>query len=230
MINIESLKNAEYVTEGTFVETYGYYTKGDGGSAKYKVREIINTDVIDDEKLLALNDENLVAELMLEDSLTPEQIGAKGDGTTDDSTKILHAMQIATEYQVPLQLVGKYKIDDDIEFTTGVLVVRGSKAQVPTLIDERSTGGSNLIFGESGYISTNGVANITFENIGFTGVEKGTGKAIVLKSFKNKILNCSFNSFDIAISTEDGTNWTGENQIVNCDFTATNKCIVFVSE
>ena len=121
---------------------------------------------------------------------------------------------------------GKYKIDDEIEFTTGALVVRGSKAQVPTLIDERNVNGSNLIFGEDGYISTNGVANITFENIGFTGVEKGTGKAIVLKSFKNKILNCSFNSFDIAISTEDGTNWTGENQIVNCDFTAINKCIV----
>ena len=224
--NIESLKNAEYVTEGTFVETYGYYTKGDGGSAKYKVREIINTDVIDNEKILALNDENLVAELMLEDSLTPEQIGAKGDGTTDDSTKILHAMQIATEYKVPLQLVGQYVIDSSIEFTTGALVVRGSKAQVPTLIAEVSSNQSNLIFGENGKIETNGVANVTFENIAMTGTAKGTGKAIVLKSFKNKIINCSFNSFDIAISTEEGTNWTGENQIVNCNFTNINKCIV----
>ena len=224
--NINDLKNADYINEGTFVETYGYYEKGDGGSAKYKVREIINTDVIDNEKLLALDNENLVAELMLEDSLTPEQIGAKGDGSTDDSTKILHAMQIATEYKVPLQLVGQYKIDSAITFTTGALVMRGSKAQVPTLIAEVSSNQSNLIFGENGSITINGVANVTFENIAMTGSAKGTGKAIILRAFKNKIINCSFNSFDIVISTEQGTNWTGENQIVNCTFTNVNKCIV----
>ena len=223
---VTAMKQATNLIDGSFVKTYGYTTLNDKGGAFYKVREVTNQDTVDEELLIALQDTNLVAELVIEDSLVPEQIGAVGDGTTDTTEKFNHAMNIATNYKVPLQLVGRYKINNTIDFRTGVLVIRGSKAQVPTLIDEVSSNSSNLIFGENGKIEINGVANITFENIAMTGVAKGTGKAIVLKSFKNKIINCSFNAFDIAISTEQGTNWTGENQIVNCNFIAVNKCIV----
>lgn len=223
---VSAMKQATNLIDGSFVKTYGYTTLNDKGGAFYKVREVTNQDTVDEELLIALQDTNLVAELIIEDSLVPEQIGAIGDGTTDTTTKFYHAMNIACNYKVPLQLVNRYKINSSIDFRTGVLVMRGSKAQIPTLIDEVNSNSSNLIFGENGEIQINGVANITFENIAMTGVAKGTGKAIVLKSFKNKIINCSFNAFDIAISTEQGTNWTGENQIVNCNFIAVNKCIV----
>ena len=223
---VSAMKQATNLIDGSFVKTYGYTTLNDKGGAFYKVREVTNKDTVDEELLIALQDTNLVAELVIEDSLVPEQIGAVGDGTTDTTKKFNHAMNIATSNKVPLQLVGRYKINNTIDFRTGALVIRGSKAQVPTLIDEVRSNNSNLIFGENGKIEINGVANITFENIAMTGVAKGTGKAIVLKSFKSKIINCSFNAFDIAISTEQGTNWTGENQIVNCNFIAVNKCIV----
>ena len=223
---VADMKVATNLIEGSFVKTFGYNTLNDKGGSFYKVRQVTNQDVVDEEILIALADTDLVAELVIENCLVPEQIGAVGNGTTDTTTKFYHAMNIATNYKVPLQLVGRYKINNTIDFRTGVLVIRGSKAQVPTLIDEVSADSSNLIFGENGKIEINGVANITFENIAMTGVAKGTGKAIVLKSFKNKIINCSFNAFDIAISTEQGTNWTGENQIVNYNFIAVNKCIV----
>ena len=220
------MKQATNLISGSMVKTLGYNILNDKGGAFYKIREVTNQDTVDEELLIALSNENLVAELIIEDCLIPEQIGAIGDGITDTTTKFYHAMNIATNYKIPLQLVNRYKINNLIDFRTGVLVIRGSKAQVPTLIDEVSPNSSNLIFGENGKIEINGVANITFENIAFTGVSKAIGKAIVLKSFKNKIINCSFNAFDIAISTEQGTNWTGENQIVNCNFIAVNKCIV----
>ena len=48
------LKNAENLVNGSFAKTYGTITYNDGLGAFYKIRNIINTDIIDNENLLAL--------------------------------------------------------------------------------------------------------------------------------------------------------------------------------
>ena len=86
---VDDMKKSTNLSENSFVETYGFYKLGDGGSAKYKIRKISNVDVIDNVKLFALdNDTTLVAELIINKEMNSKQFGLIGDGTTDETTKL----------------------------------------------------------------------------------------------------------------------------------------------
>ena len=86
---IEDMKNSTNLFENSFVKTYGFYELGDGGSAKYKVRKIKNTDVIDNTLLFALNnDDSLVVELIIDKEMNTKQFGLIGDGITDETEKL----------------------------------------------------------------------------------------------------------------------------------------------
>lgn len=86
--SVASMKTATNLVNGSFAETYGFYNAGDNGGAKYKIREITNQDVVDESKIIALADNNLVAELIINDEMNIAQFGAKGDGVTDESAII----------------------------------------------------------------------------------------------------------------------------------------------
>lgn len=63
--NIENLKNATNLTNGSFAYTYGTVNYADGLGNFYKIRNIINTDVIDNVNIVSLtNFPSLVAELI----------------------------------------------------------------------------------------------------------------------------------------------------------------------
>lgn len=62
---LNDLKNAQNLSNGSFVKTFGTNTYNDGLGNFYKIRQIINTDVIDNINLIALtNYPTLVAELI----------------------------------------------------------------------------------------------------------------------------------------------------------------------
>lgn len=63
---LSAMKSVTYLADGCTCRTLGYTTKNDGLGNYYKVREVINTDVTDDINLVALADENLVAEKITE--------------------------------------------------------------------------------------------------------------------------------------------------------------------
>ena len=89
---VADMKAADNLVDGSFAETYGFYTKGDAGGAKYKVRKVTNSDVIDEWSLIALADESLVAELMIGATLNSKQAGCYGDGIHDDSDRLEQLM------------------------------------------------------------------------------------------------------------------------------------------
>ena len=57
------MKNAKNLANGSFAKTYGTTTYKDGYGEFYKIRKILNTDVVDDDNIIALTNYNdLIAE------------------------------------------------------------------------------------------------------------------------------------------------------------------------
>ena len=105
---VADLKTAENLIDGSYAQTLGYNTKNDGGASVYSIRNILNTDVVDEKKIIALSDDNLVAEIITPNEITPQIFGGYGDGVTDDTNVISY---ILTNYSCLTLPAGKsYKI------------------------------------------------------------------------------------------------------------------------
>ena len=117
--SVAEMKLAENLVEGSFAETYGFYSKGDGGSAKYKVRKITNEDVVNNYDLFALADVTLVAELIKPVVINVKQLGAYGDNTHDDTDVLNYATANFTEIYIP---AGTYLVSDEIEIGDDVKI------------------------------------------------------------------------------------------------------------
>ena len=83
---VSDMKAAENLVDGSICRTLGYYSLNDGGGSYYRVREIENDDVIDEMLLVALYDNTLVAELIVENNtINSIQIGCVIDDNTFDN-------------------------------------------------------------------------------------------------------------------------------------------------
>ena len=60
------MKAATNLVDGSIAKTLGNLSYSDGQGAFYKVREIQNTDVVDDENIIALSDPDLIAEKIID--------------------------------------------------------------------------------------------------------------------------------------------------------------------
>ena len=101
---VADLKNATNIVDGSFVETYGWTTKGDGGGAKYKIRTITNDDTINDSTIIEITadpSDTLVAELIINPVMNVKQFGCKGDNSTDDTAKLTIAMSTCSDLIIP---------------------------------------------------------------------------------------------------------------------------------
>lgn len=93
--NVASMKSAENLVSGSYARTLGYYAKNDGGGALYKIRNVTNDDVVDEGFIVEITADpqnNLVAELIVEDKVNVTKLGAYGDGTHDDTAKLSSAI------------------------------------------------------------------------------------------------------------------------------------------
>ena len=71
---------------GDVCQTLGYYLANDGGAALYKI--VDDDTLIDDGGIVFDLNNNLKASLLISNTIRPENFGAKGDATTDDSEAI----------------------------------------------------------------------------------------------------------------------------------------------
>ena len=87
--NISEMKEATNLINGSYARTLGYYEVNDGGEALYKIRTITNEDVVDEMFIIALNNENLIAELIIENnSINIRSLGAKSQDNQNNKYDI----------------------------------------------------------------------------------------------------------------------------------------------
>ena len=237
--SVAEMKAAENIQNGSFLKTYGYYLYNDGGGALYKARAVTNEDVIDDMFIIALHDNTLVAELVLNNDLNVKQVGCYSDGVTDNTTKLRGI--IKKLYQKEVQ--SGWRSIKSIYFPKGNYLVED------TLIDsDLSVGGLQLtIKGESKNnttITTNATVLFDnqaifgfalFENIGIIGDNSNTFMNYVgglPGNAQNLRFNqCLFQQFKTILNTTGGT-MTSEVTFFECSINSMGSdeeaCDIFI--
>ena len=117
--SVEEMKEATNLVNGSFARTSGFYDYDDGGGAYYKVREVLNTDIIDEMFIIALDDNTLVAELLPQKELNVLSIGCKNDGSEDCSANLIAALDKVKVLYFPR---GTYIVDDTLELSNGFTI------------------------------------------------------------------------------------------------------------
>lgn len=109
--NVNDMKNATNLVNGSIVKTLGFYSYNDGGGAFYKIRTITNQDNINNIDIFAITNSNdLIAELIHDNEINVLQIGCKNDNSTDISS-IINYMTEKTNLFFP---AGFYKVDNPL--------------------------------------------------------------------------------------------------------------------
>lgn len=92
-----AMKTATNLIDGSITKTLGKSNYNDGFGAFYKVREIKNSDIVDDENIVALADSDLIAERIISynsnDPTNPCFYGADPTGRIDSSAAINQCIQ-----------------------------------------------------------------------------------------------------------------------------------------
>ena len=154
---IAEMKNATNLVDGSVARTLGYYSINDGGKCLYKIREITNNDVVDECSIIALANENLIAELIFDNELNVKQFGVKGDGTTNDTLNIEKAINYVSEKHGTLYFPdGTYLIDYMI--IKNNVNYRGNN-QDKTILKASNNSLNHLIS-----LSNGAIRNLIFEN------------------------------------------------------------------
>lgn len=103
---IQDMKQATNLVNGSFAKTLGKNTYKDGLGNFYKIRTILNTDTIDEINIIALNDETLIAELIINTSLINVD-DYKDPNDMDDTEAIIRAIDIGKNLPNPLLTFNK---------------------------------------------------------------------------------------------------------------------------
>lgn len=111
--DIEEMKNAQNLVNGSFVKTFGQFNYKDGNGELYKIRNITNQDIIDEINIIALYDENLIAERIVKNEILLVD-DFKKETDTDDTLSITRAIEFGRNFTNPTLKFNKrnYNISD----------------------------------------------------------------------------------------------------------------------
>lgn len=172
-ISVEKMKEDASLIIDTVCVTLGYYEPNDGGGSTYKVREKTATDIDDGGSIHFLND-NLVAELIIGDYVTPEQFGAYGDGKHNDSD-VLQTVFDSGAKVVKLFAGHNYKVSKQLNITKSLTLTSNGKMDTiyglwtpnsnlnfPSIITDNTFIGDNVLYitAPHVFLSHFGVCNI----------------------------------------------------------------------
>lgn len=169
---VADMKEATNLVNGSFVQTYGFYSVGDKGEAKYKVRTITNDDVIDEMTIIELADDYLIAELVDDKNLNIKKLGAYGD---DEHYEDIYINTMITKYGKLKIPEGIYKIQNSIDISNIHVEIEGRIHYV----------GNDFAFI---------INNATYKNYNFATIVADNGGLIKMQplSAQQNIIYCNF--------------------------------------
>lgn len=183
--NVEEMKSSSIDCD-SFCMTLGYRKAGDGGGAYYKI--VYQPTAIDDGGnylYLHTSDVNRAKLISMDGSITPEQFGAYGDGTHDDSAVIAKCLK--TDYETKFVTGKRYLISSPIEIPDKEYVyidLNGCTLEAPPSAPEYGINGLLKASTES----TLDNASLVIKN-GCIDMKGSAGSPILInKSFKKVIL------------------------------------------
>ena len=168
--NVESMKADTTLKVGMYIETKGYYTANDGGSAHYHI-------VSETNKYSENLTNGLKAELLINDKINILQVGIKENITDDISDKLQKVLSIYKNIKIELNS-GTYNIEKQIELENNIL--KGNDSIINCM--ETFTNETMLSLNQ----------NINIDNIKFNGNYK-VYSIIGKENTNNEIIsNCEF--------------------------------------
>ena len=224
--NVQSMKEATNLKNGSYAETYGFYQPSDGGGSKYLIRQITNQDIIDEMTKISLYDKNLIAILIINDSIKPEQLGAKHDNINDDSDYLIKCINILNNNNGgTIELTNNYIIAKEIDISNSSNIIFNGNGK--GTLTKPLNNDTNIFFGDN-------TTNIKFINLKFEGNRRETlssnwphtmnACAILRYGINNSMENCEINNFwyGVCLSTSNNSKNTHINA---CKFSNNNSDI-----
>ena len=170
--NVATMKQATNLINGSYAKTLGFYNINDGGHGLYKIRNITNNDDVNDGSIIAMNNPDLVAELIEDkkDIINVLQWGAFPDDSTDNTSILNKIIDYVNEKEKNIYIPnGIYQIDNDLH---------GIKSPISIFGDISGSGAfENKSIIKDNRISNNYLFNFTREN--------KTGGSLLYINFKN---------------------------------------------
>lgn len=226
--NVEDMKNSNNLINGSFAQTLGFYTVNDGGNALYKIRNITNSDIINNSSIIPLNNNDLIAELINPKNI--KQFGAKGDNVQDDTPFFeiaINYFENGTTIEIPkgIYLLNNLNIKNKVISFSGCIgasdeIAKGSVFKAlnnNTKFILRYEGEKdvykpigiyvkNIVFLGDGDLNNNSIANLieiyycSLVKIFNCGFGRTNGNALNLKTVMETVIE---NSFFRACGSED---------------------------
>ena len=222
--NVASMKSSTNLINGSFAKTLGFYNINDNGGALYKIRTSTGEEEINNMSIILLNN-NLVAELIIQNQLNLKQLGAKND---EDVSSILQFAINTCKEKYDLIIDDYYLLNNSITIDKPI-VMRG----LPSIYSN---------FGACGFKCNNendivyfnfdeGSVNCLIERITF--INNGIGTCIKFSSrdekltnyrvWKNQFNKCQFNNFNkgllfYAVGDVTDYDYSSEMLFIDCKF------------
>lgn len=190
--SIEEMKKLADVKDGQIVKSEGYYNKELGGKAKYNI--VKETKLNIDNAMCFRLDNGLYAELIIENNtITPNQFGAYGDGIHDDTYAISKALNAKIENV--LFESKEYDFESRITVASSNLNIIGNNSTLYFGLYKSSDMFGQLLFegAHDKHVENITVSNMNFVNKNVQKDGRDTDTQVIGRFCDNiKFDNCSF--------------------------------------